>query len=126
MKKALLGLFSIAAILTTGCLGNSTEQVLGIWNYVQVANPSVVHPMTWTFNDNGTVFFYDNSNGNADTGTYEMYMNGTHRIIKIKGTTIKDPNLEMEGEWDIVDIDFDKLIIGTRDHGGFQQRDFVR
>jgi hypothetical protein len=125
MKKVFLGLFLTSALLTTGCLGNSEEQILGTWRYVHEINPSQ-HDMYWAFQDGGTVTFYNATTSQADTGKYEMFMEGTHRIVKIKGTTIKDNVLSMNGEWDIVTIDFDKLVVGTRDYGGFQQRDLTK
>lgn len=127
MKKALLGLFGIAAIFSTGCLGNTAEAVLGDWQMVQVSDPAVVHPMQWSFRDNGECFFYDYTLGTfVDTGSYECYMNGTHKILKIKGTTAGDPYLKFNGEWYIVQPVDDKLVIGTKDQGGFQQREFTR
>ena len=125
MKKTLSGLFILAAILTTGCLGNAPDQVLGTWRYNGQIDP-MEHDMYWSFDKNGQVYFYDATTSQSDTGGYEMYMNGTHRIIKIKGTDIKDRYLSMNGEWYIVDIDFSKLVVGTKDYGGFQQRDLIK
>jgi|LauGreDrversion4_2_1035121.scaffolds.fasta_scaffold444749_2 hypothetical protein len=124
MKKVLIGLFLIISVVATGCLGSAPEQILGTWRYVPV-NP-VGHDMAWTFQDNGQCYFYNNTTATADTGAYEMYASGTHRIVKIKNTTITDNGLKMNGEWYIVSIDFDKMILGTKDQGGFQQRDFVK
>jgi hypothetical protein len=124
MRKAYLGLFFIVVVLSAGCLGNAPDQVVGTWRYVHEVNP-LQHDMYWTF-QNSDVYFYDATTAQYDTGKYEMYMNGTNRIIKIKGTDIQDANIKMNGEWYIVEIDFDKLIVGTKDQGGFQQRDFTK
>ncbi len=126
MKKVLLGLFLIVAGLSTGCLGNATEEILGVWNYVPVYSTAVVHPMQWQFTPNGQVIITDLFNSQSDTGSYELYMNGTHKMLKISDTQIKDPYLRMNGEWYIVRMDFNIMVVGTKDYGGFQQRDLVR
>ena|ERR1700741_2146006 len=125
MKKVLPGLFFIVAIFSTGCLGDAPTQVLGEWIYEPLGNPAQ-HSMHWTFQDNGQVFFYDATTSAQDTGTYEMFADGTHNVIKIKGTTIQDANVSMNGEWIIVRLTPDALVVGTRDYGGFQQRDLYR
>lgn len=124
MRKYLLGLFLIVAILTTGCLGDAPTQIIGTWRYVPV-NP-FGDDVYWTFQDDGQIFIYDATTLQSDTGTYEMYMNGTHRMFKIEGTSIVVNSLYIIGEWYIVSIDFDNMIAGTKDQGGFQQRDFTK
>jgi hypothetical protein len=124
MKRVFIGLFITAAILTTGCLGNAPEQIIGNWHYENAINPAQ-HNMNWNFLDNGEVIFYNATTGVSDTGKYEMYMDGTHKVVKIKNTTIEDAYMGMNGEWHIVHIDFDILTLGLKDYG-FQQRDLVR
>lgn len=125
-KKFLLpGFLFIAAIFSTGCLGDAPEQILGEWIYVAQINPNE-HAMHWTFMDDGKVAFYDGTTSAQDTGSYEMFMDGTHRVIKISGTTIQDSQVPMNGEWTIVKIDGSTLMVGTRDYGGFIQRDLYR
>jgi hypothetical protein len=125
-KKFLLpGFLFIAAIFSTGCVGVAPEQVLGEWIYVTQINPNE-HAMHWTFLDDGKVAFYDATTSAQDTGTYEMFADGTHNVIKIKGTTIQDSQVSMNGEWVIVTLNGDRLIVGTRDYGGFIQRDLYR
>jgi hypothetical protein len=128
MKKVFLGLFLIVAGLSTGCLGSAADEIIGVWNYVPVYSTSVVHPMQWQFDANGQVIIIDQTNPTVlrDTGSYELYMNGTHRMLKISDTQIKDPYLRMNGEWYIVRMDFNIMVVGTKDYGGFQQRDLVR
>jgi hypothetical protein len=125
MKKVLVGLFLVVAIMSTGCLGEATTQILGTWRYEPTINPSA-HNMYWTFQDNGQMYFFNATTSQYDTGSYEMYVDGTHRMIKIKGTTIQDHTLKMNGEWFIVDINLDVMRVGTKDQGGFQQRDLIR
>jgi hypothetical protein len=125
-KKILLpGLLFITAIFSTGCLGDAEEKILGEWIYVTNIDP-LQHRMHWTFIDNGDVAFYDEYTGVLDTGKYEMFMDGTHRVVKVKNTTIMDRNISMNGEWVIVRLEDDALVVGTRDYGGFQQRDLYR
>jgi hypothetical protein len=127
MKKVLPGLFLlfIAAIFSTGCLGDDPQKVLGEWIYEPQVNPNQ-HIMHWTFQEDGKVCFYNATTSVLDTGTYEMFADGTHNVIKIKGTTIQDVNLSMNGEWVIVKLTPDILVVGSRDYGGFQQRDLHR
>lgn len=124
MKKLLGGFLIIAAILTTSCLGNTESEILGQWRYDNTGNPSQ-HNMYWTFDEGGNVFFYNATTSVADTGKYELYMDGTHKVIKIKNTTIQDANMEMNGEWYIVRSDFEVLVVGLKKFG-FLQRDLTR
>lgn len=126
MKKILFPcLLFVTAIFSTGCLGDAPEKVLGEWIYAPNINPNQ-HSMHWTFQDDGKVIFYNATTTALDTGTYEMFADGTHNVIKIKGTTIQDASLSMNGEWIIVRLTTDALVVGTRDYGGFQQRDLYR
>ena len=125
MKKILVVTFLIAAILTTGCLGDAPTQIVGTWKYVPVDPTQDV--MFWTFTDDGIVYYYDATTSQLDTGNYEMYMVGTHKMVKVTGTTIEDNNLPMAGEWTIVDITSSILRIGIKvDPGGFFQRDLTK
>jgi hypothetical protein len=124
-KRLIPGLLFIVAIFSTGCLGDAEEKILGEWGTVTQINPAQ-HNMHWTFQDNGDVYFYNQNTGEQDTGKYELFMDGTHRVCKIKNTTIQDQVLPMNGEWVIVRLEDDVLIMGTRDYGGFQQRDLFR
>jgi hypothetical protein len=125
-KKLLLpGFLFIAAIFSTGCLGDAPEKVLGEWVYVSQIDPNQ-HAMHWTFFDNGQIIIYNATIAVQDTGTYEMFADGTHNVIKIKGTTIQDAIIPMNGEWTIVRLEDDALIVGTSDYGGFMQRDLYR
>ncbi len=54
-----------------------------------------------------------------------MYMDGTHKVVKIKNTTIQDATISMNGEWHIVSLNYDIMTIGLKEWG-FQQRDLVR
>jgi hypothetical protein len=124
MKRLLGGLLITAAILTTGCLGNTEEEILGAWKYDNQGNPAQ-HNMQWTFDEGGNVFMTNFSTGAQDTGKYELYMDGTHKVVKIKNTDITDATMGMNGEWHIVRSDFSILVLGIKEFG-FQQRDLVR
>lgn len=125
MKKILVSIFLIAAIFSTGCLGDAPTQIVGTWRYVLV-DPTQ-DDMYWTFDDGGKVYYYDATTSQQDTGNYEMYMVGTHKMVKVTGTTIQDKNLAMDGEWTIVDITPSILRIGIKvDPGGFFQRDLTK
>lgn len=125
MKNIFLGLLLIAAILTTGCLGDAPTQIIGTWKYILV-DPTQ-HDMYWTFTDAGDVYYLNNTTSISDTGRYEMYMSGTHKIVKVTGTTIQDNNIPMDGEWIIVNITGNTLAIGIKkDPGGFLQRDLEK
>jgi len=126
MKKGFIGLLFLVVVATisTGCLGDAEEKILGQWRYVHEVNPSQ-HDMYWNFLDGGKVTFYNATTSVADTGNYELYMDGTHRVIKIKNTDITDYTMQMNGEWYIVRLDFDKLVVGVKNQG-FQQRDLYR
>ncbi len=124
MKRFLGGLLITAAILTTSCLGNTEEEILGSWKYDNQGNPTQ-HDMRWTFDEGGNIFLYNVTTGAQDTGKYELYADGTHKIVKIKNTTIMDYNMQMNGEWHIVRSDFNILVLGLKEFG-FQQRDLIR
>lgn len=127
MKKVFLGLFIIVAGLSTGCLGGTQDQIIGVWTYYPVnPNLAVVHPMSWQFVDNGMFILTDNATSQKDTGAYELFMNGTHRMIKFKDIAMGDPYLLIKGEWFIVRLESNYLVVGTKEQGGFQQRDLVR
>lgn len=129
MKKVLLGLFIIVAGLSTGCLGGTQDQIIGAWTYYPVnPNTAVVHPMQWQFVDNGTFYLTDLTSPLTmrDTGSYELFMDGTHRKIKFKNIEMGDPYLLIKGEWFIVRLESNYLVVGTKEQGGFQQRDLVR
>lgn len=127
MKKSFVGLFLITAMLSSGCLGNASEQIKGTWVYAPVHHPDIANPMQWDFLDNGQVIFNNFVTLEIDTGTYELYMNGTHRMLKISSTTITDNNTTMNGEWYILTIDNNNLLVGVkRNPGGFLQRDLVK
>jgi hypothetical protein len=124
MKRLLGGLLITAAILSAGCLGNTDQEILGTWTYENTGNPSQ-HLMQWTFDEGGNIFLYNATTSTADTGKYELYMDGSHKVIKIKNTTIQDANMGMNGEWYIVRSSFDILVVGLKTFG-FQQRDLKR
>lgn len=124
MKKLIPGLL-LVALVSTGCLGDAPQQVLGQWRYATQVDP-LQHDMRWNFEEGGQVTFYNITTGVQDTGTYEMFPDGTHNVIKIKGTDIQDRNIPMNGEWVIVKINYDELVVGTHDYGGFIQRDLYR
>ncbi len=124
MKRLLGGLLITAAIFSVGCLGNTEEEILGTWNYENTGDPAQ-HNMSWTFDEGGNIFLYNGTTSTADTGKYELYMDGTHKVLKIKGTTIQDRNMGMNGEWYIVKSSFDVMIVGLKEFG-FQQRDLYR
>lgn len=124
MKKLIPGLL-LVALVSTGCLGDAPQQVLGQWRYAEQVDPNQ-HEMYWNFQEGGQVYFYNATTSALDTGTYEMFPDGTHNKIKIKGTDIQDANIPMNGEWIIVKINYDELIVGTEDYGGFIQRDLYR
>jgi len=124
MKKLIPGLLFVA-LISTGCLGDAPQQVLGQWKYVDNVDPNQ-HEMYWNFQEGGVVYFYNANTAVSDTGTYEMFPDGTHNKIKIKGTDIQDANIPMNGEWIIVKINYDELVVGIEDYGGFIQRDLVR
>lgn len=127
MKKVLPGLLFIVAMFSTSCIGDTPDKIKGEWIYVTTGLNPAQHSMHWTFLDDGkTVAFYDATTSAQDTGTYEIFADGTHTVVKIKGTTIQDASVPMNGEWTIVRLDGSSLVVGTRDYGGFQQRDLYR
>lgn len=124
MKRLLGGLLITAAILTTGCLGNTEEEILGGWNYDNQGNPAQ-HNVQWIFDEGGNIYITNFTTGIADTGKYELYMDGTHKVVKIKNTTVQDASTGLNGEWYIVRSDFNIMVLGLKEFG-FQQRDLVK
>lgn len=124
MRKTFLGLFLLAATLTSGCLGDAPDQIIGTWRYFPIGP---THDITLDFKNNGQVFIYDNTTSVSDTGFYEMYMNGTNKMLRIRNTNISDPFVVLEGEFYILRIDYNILVFGTKDQGGgFEQRDLIK
>lgn len=123
MKKPILGILFIASILSTGCLGNIPDQIVGTWEYEKLASTQSSHQMRFTFDESGKVIINDITDTILDTGSYELYISGTHRILNISNTDIKDPIFEVDVEWIIVNMDSKNMAIGTKEHGGFIQKD---
>lgn len=126
MKKILVGLFLPVAMLTTGCIGNTAEEVVGKWQYLLVAPEFQVHKMIWDLDANGQIIITDSTDFAIDTGSYEVYMDDGKKILKISNTDIKDPNWDFNVEWCIIRNSPEYLVVSTKDHGGVLQRDLVK
>lgn len=126
MKKSFY-IFGIIFLLTfSSCVGDLPTKIVGTWRIVPIAPTSSVNDIQYTFEDNGRVIFYNYTLGQLDTGGYEIYATGDGRFIKIRDINKKDPNIPINGEWEVTRFSINELLIGTRDHGGFIQREFTR
>lgn len=123
MKKYFLGIVLITGLFGLGCVGNAPEEIVGSWKTLNT--PPYVNPSTYNFMDNGQVLIYNTVTAQLDTGGYEVYASGAHRFVRIDDIQINDGSIPYNGEWYIVKISFEQLVIGTKDYGGFQQRDMV-